>query len=345
MDAAATGRAGPSTELRAGPSTGLRTGPSTGLRAGVLLVNLGTPAAPTAAALRPYLREFLSDRRVVDLPRALWWPVLHGFILPLRPARVAKLYAHIWGPDGSPLLAHSRRLADALATRLPQVAVALGMRYGAPSVAQAVAQLRAAGATRLVALPLYPQFSRTTTASAEDALRAAAGTLPLQLIQDYHDDPGYIGALRDSVHRHWQRHGRGQLLLMSFHGLPARYTAAGDPYEAQCRASAMLLARSLGLADAQWRVSFQSRVGRARWSQPYTEEVLDRLPAEGVRRLDVVCPGFAADCLETLEEIALRGASRFHRAGGEALRYIPALNDDAAHADALAARVRALIPE
>ncbi|HUS23570.1 MAG TPA: ferrochelatase [Candidatus Binatia bacterium] len=307
---------------------------------GILLVNLGTPAAPTPAAVRAFLREFLSDPRVVDLPRVLWLPVLYGVVLPLRPRRVARQYAHIWRPEGSPLLHFSRGLAAGLAGRAAGAPLALAMRYGEPSIAGALAQLRTAGASRLTVLPLYPQYSRTTTASALDAVRAALALQDwrpeVRVVEQYADDARYIALLAQSVRAHWARHGRGDRLLISFHGLPSRLTEAGDPYEGQCRATAGALARALELAPEHWTISFQSRVGRARWTGPYTEEVLRALPVEGVRRLDVICPGFPVDCLETLEEIAVRGHATFRTAGGEALRYIPALNDDPEHAALLA---------
>ena len=317
------------------------------MNAGVLLVNLGTPDAPTAEAIRPYLREFLSDRRVVDLPRWLWLPILHGVILPLRPRRLAPMYAGIWGADGSPLLANTRKQRTALAAALAPMPVAEGMRYGQPDIASGLAQLRQAGIERLVVLPLYPQFSGTTTASAFDGVDAALQALgwqPQQVrIEDYHADDGYIGALAESVREHWAAHGRGQQLLMSFHGIPERYVARGDPYGRQCEATARHLAAALGLGDDQWQLCYQSRVGKAAWLGPYTDVVIPLLARRGVRRVDVVCPGFAADCLETLDEIAVRYAQEFVAAGGEALRYVPALNARPAHVDALARLVRARV--
>ncbi|MFP5306659.1 MAG: ferrochelatase [Gammaproteobacteria bacterium] len=313
-------------------------------RTGVLLVNLGTPDAPTAPAIRRYLREFLSDRRVVELPRALWLPVLYGFILPLRPRRLVHAYESVWTAQGSPLLAIGKAQRTALQQRLGnEVRVELAMRYGRPSIEAAIAALEAAGAQRLVVLPLYPQYSATTTASVLDAVFAALSArrrLPeLRTIGSYHDDPAYIAALAASVQAHWTQHGRGEHLLMSFHSIPQRYVDAGDPYAAECRRTAALLAERLQLPPEQWSISYQSRVGRGQWLTPYTDEHVAGLAARGVRRLDTLCPGFAADCLETLEEIAQRYAEDFRRAGGEALRYIPALNADAAHMDALAALV------
>jgi ferrochelatase len=311
---------------------------------GVLLVNLGTPDAPSAAAIRPYLREFLSDRRVVDLPRALWWPILHGIILPLRPRKLAPLYARIWRDDGSPLLAITRELAAALAGALAPVPVVAAMRYGRPSVAAGLAGLRAAGVTRVIALPLYPQYSATTTASAFDALDAAlaatAAPPRAERIADYHDDAGYVAALADSVREHWAAHGRGERLLMSFHGIPLRYVERGDPYAAQCAETARRLAAALELREGEWQVAYQSRVGKAAWLGPYTDVVIPDLARRGTRRLDVICPGFSADCLETLDEVAIRYRDAFVAAGGEALRYVPALNARPAHVAALARLVR-----
>ena len=308
-------------------------------KTGVLLIKLGTPEAPTAEAIRPYLRQFLSDPRVVDLPRWLWLPVLHGVILPLRPRKLAKLYGRIWRADGSPLLAITRELRDALARALAPLPVVEAMRYGQPDIAGAVAKLRDAGATRLVVLPLYPQYSGTTTASAFDGVDAALGTLgwaPQQRrVEDYHADAGYIGALADSIRAHWERHGRGDHLLLSFHGIPQRYAQRGDPYGRQCEATSRLLAGALQLRDGEWQLSYQSRVGNAAWLGPYTDVVIPLLARRGVKRLDVACPGFAVDCLETLDEVAIRYRDEFVAAGGEALRYVPALNAQPTHVSAL----------
>lgn len=321
------------------------TGPSTALRTGVLIVNLGTPSAPTAPAIRRYLREFLSDRRVVELPRVLWWPILNGVVLPLRPRRLAHAYASVWTERGSPLAAISRDQQQALQQRLGDDAiVALAMRYGEPSVAGTLAELQAQGVRRLLVLPLYPQYSATTTASVLDAVFAVferTRWLPeLRTVNSYHDDDGYVAALAASVRRHWDAHDRGDHLLLSFHSIPQRYFEAGDPYSCFCQKTARLLAGALDLSAERWSVSFQSRVGRAQWLSPYTDERVVELARSGVRRLDVICPGFAADCLETLEEVALRYSADFRNAGGEALRYIPALNADDAHVDALATLIR-----
>lgn len=313
--------------------------------AGVLLVNLGTPEAPTAAAVRPYLAEFLSDPRVIEYPAWLWKPILHGVILRVRPRRSAEAYARIWTPQGSPLRVGSEALAGALQAELGRrrngpIRVALAMRYGRPDVAGTIARLQAEGVRRLLVLPLYPQYSATSTGSVLDAVADAVKGLrwppELRTVNDYHDAPGYIEALAASVEAHWTAHGRGERLLLSFHGIPERYVRNGDPYFCQCQASARLLRERLGLDETEVQVSFQSRVGRERWLQPYTDATVHRLAAEGVRRLDVISPGFAVDCLETLEEIAMQNRDFFLEAGGEALRYIPALNAEPAHVTALA---------
>ena len=301
----------------------------------ILLVNLGTPAAPTPRAVRRYLGEFLSDPRVVQIPRWLWWPLLHGVILPLRASRVARKYAAIWLEGGSPLAVYTRELATALQQRMPKARVASAMRYGEPGVAAAIARLRDDGATRVLVLPLYPQYSGTTTASVADALSRCA-LLPTRMVDDYHLDPDWIAAIAASIRAHWQQHGRGAHLVLSFHGLPQRLVDQGDPYAAQCRASAQAIAAALALDGGQWTLSFQSRFGRARWRQPSTPDTRDALVARGVRRIDIACPGFAVDCLETLEEVAMMLAGRVAERGGE-LRAIACLNASPGHADALAA--------
>jgi ferrochelatase len=301
----------------------------------LLLVNLGTPTAPTPRAVRRYLREFLSDRRVVQLPRWLWWPLLNCVILPLRGARVARKYAEIWLPGGSPLAVHTRELAAAVQSRLPRWQVTHAMRYGEPAMAAALTQLRESGARRVLVLPLYPQYSTTTTASVADVLARDHG-LATRMIEDYHVDPGWIAAIAASIRAHWQANGRGEHLLLSFHGIPQRLVDGGDPYARQCAASATAIATALDLADADWTLSYQSRFGREPWLQPATADTLDALAARGVHTVDAVCPGFAVDCLETLEEISLQLADRV-QSRGCTLRYIPCLNATPVHAEALAA--------
>lgn len=317
-------------------------------RCGVLLANLGTPDAPTPAALRRYLREFLSDRRVVEAPRVLWWLLLNLVILPLRPRRSARLYRKIWTPDGSPLLATSQRLAAAVAELLREqlgrpVPVLLGMRYGRPSIAGALRTLRDQECSALVVLPLYPQYSASTTGSTFDAVAAEIGgwrRVPaLDFIDGYHDHPAYIDALAQSVRRVREAGDDENRLLFSFHGIPQRYADAGDPYPEQCAETARLVADRLDLADDGWQLAFQSRFGREPWLMPYTDQTLREWGASGLAAADVICPGFAADCLETLEEIALTGREQFQSAGGGAFRYIPALNDRPEHARVLAGLV------
>ncbi|WP_341920036.1 ferrochelatase [Hydrocarboniphaga effusa] len=318
-----------------------------GPRTGVLLINLGTPEAPTPAAIRRYLRPFLSDRRVVELPRPLWLMVLYGFILPLRPRKLAHSYQSIWmkpGPEGSPLMHHSLRQKTLIREWLfanigHEVPVALGMTYGEPSISGALDELESQGVRRVLVLPLYAQYSATSTAAALDAVFAALKPrrwLPeLRTINSYQDHGPFIDALADSLRKHWKIHGRGDHLLMSFHSIPRQYFLAGDPYFCQCHKTARLLAEKLELAEGSWSVSFQSRLGRQPWLQPYTDLVVLQLARSGVRTLDVICPGFAADCLETLEEVALRYRDDFIAAGGASFRYVPALNADAPHIEAL----------
>ena len=314
-------------------------------RTAVLLVNLGTPDAPTASAVRRYLAEFLHDYRVVSLSRWLWCPILHGVILPLRGPKVAKKYAEVWLPGGSPLAVHTADLAAAVQTRLPDVRVVYAMRYGNPSMGSAVAALRAEGVTEVAVLPLYPQYSTTTTASVADKVEmledeAKEGELDFRFIDEYHLDPAWVAAVADSIRTHWAEHGRGERLLFSFHGIPQRLVDAGDPYQRQVWASVDAIVAALGIAPDEARLTFQSRFGREPWLQPYTDKTLQALAAQGVKRVDVVCPGFAVDCLETLEEITMENAALFREAGGETLRYIPCLNASPAHADALASLAR-----
>lgn len=312
---------------------------------GVLVTNLGTPDAPETGALRRYLKEFLWDPRVVEVPRVLWWLILNGVILRIRPSRSAKAYRTVWTEEGSPLLSCARAQAagirERLAARVPgPVEVVLGMRYGNPSIPSALAQLQALNVERLLVLPLYPQYSASTTASTFDALAAVLMRwrwIPeLRFITRYHDEHGYLEALATSIREHWAEHGRGEHLVMSFHGVPRRYLDQGDPYHCQCVKTGRLLAERLGLEDGSWSTTFQSRFGREEWLKPYTDESIRALGRRGLKRIDVVCPGFSADCLETLEEIAEQNAEFFHEAGGETLSYIPCLNTRADHLDFLA---------
>jgi ferrochelatase len=303
-------------------------------RTAVLLVNLGTPRAPTAGEVRRYLNEFLFDPRVVEIPRPIWWLILRAIILPFRSSASAARYASVWGPDGSPLLANSERQQSALIAELKlrdiDVDVVLAMRYGDPSIPFALERLRREGATRLLVLPMYPQYSATTSASAFDSVAAVlqrSRNLPeLRWIRGFHDDPGYIDALRSSVLDYWSRHGRPDRLVMSFHGLPRRNLDQGDPYHCECHKTGRLLAEALGLGKDEYAVTFQSRFGRARWLEPYTADTLRALARAGVRRVDVVCPGFPADCLETLEEIGLEARADFLSNGGGEFHLIECLN-------------------
>lgn len=316
----------------------------------VVLANLGTPEAPTAAALRPWLAEFLGDPRVVEVRPRWWWRlILHGVILRVRPARSARLYRKIWTPEGSPERVYSERLCTAVADALAAGGkaaprVVLAMRYGRPALAPVLRRLQAEGVRRLLVLPLYPQYSGASTGSvldaAADAVKALRWPPELRVVNDYHAHPAWLDALAASIRAFWAEHGRGERLLLSYHGIPQRYADAGDPYPEQCLATSRALAARLELDPGQVLTSFQSRFGREPWLQPYTDALVRALPGQGVRRLDVACPGFAVDCLETLEEIALRNAAWFAEAGGEALRYIPALNASPGHARALAALIR-----
>ena len=308
-------------------------------KTGVLLVNLGTPEAPTPKAVKRYLKEFLSDVRVVDAPRLVWWFVLKVILL-IRPKPVAKAYAEIWWPDGSPLMVISKRQQAALQQALKaetgqDIPVALAMTYGQPSMEHAAQALRKQGVESIIVLPLYPQNSSSTTAAVFDRLATALKPCPhmpeLTFINDYHNHPDYITALANSVKQHWQQHGQGQKLLMSFHGIPQRYEDKGDPYPKQCRTTAKLLAEQLGLSDDQWLCSFQSRFGREEWVKPYTDETLKEWGANGVESVNVISPAFAADCLETLEELKEENREYFLHAGGKDYSYVPALNDNADH--------------
>ena len=301
----------------------------------VVLCNLGTPDAPTPAAVRRYLAEFLSDSRVVEIPRILWWPILHGIVLRLRPARSARKYASIWMAEGSPLKVWTERQAVLLEGYLGQrdhrVAVRYAMRYGKPSMASVLDAVKAAGAQRILILPLYPQYAASTTASIGDALAAwmcRVRNLPeIRFVKHYHDDPGYIDALARRVEEHWRVNGRPDRLVLSFHGLPLRSVALGDPYQSECLETGRLVAQRLKAPDDFVVVTFQSRFGKAEWLQPYTEPTLVGLARAGVGRVDVFCPGFTSDCLETLEEIDQEARAAFLAAGGRQFGYVPCLND------------------
>lgn len=311
---------------------------------GVLLVNLGTPDAPTVAAVRKYLAEFLWDPRVVEFPRPLWWLVLHAIILRIRPARVAKSYQSVWQDDGSPLLAISKNLCKALETHLPSqfpepLKIAIAMRYGTPSIEQELSNLRAANVQRLIVLPLYPQYSATTTGAVFDevarVLQQWRWVPSLRFIGQYHDHPAYIQAIAQHLQSYWQANEKPQRLLFSFHGLPQRYLHKGDPYFCQCHKSARLIAEHLRLDADFWHVSFQSRFGREPWLQPYTDETLKAWAAQGIDDVHIIAPGFSADCLETLEELAVENKHYFTQAGGKHFHYIPALNSSSEHVDLL----------
>ncbi len=304
-------------------------------KTGILLANLGTPDAPTPGAVKRYLRQFLSDKRVVDTSRLLWWPLLRGVILPIRSPRVAKLYQSVWMEEGSPLMVYSRRQQQALAARLPDTPVALGMSYGSPSLASAVDDLLAQGVEHIVVLPLYPQYSCSTVAAVWDELArilAKKRAIPgISFIRDYAEHPDYIHALAASVRASFAVHGEPDLLLLSYHGIPQRYANQGDDYPQRCRDTTRELVSALGLPPERVMMTFQSRFGREPWLTPYTDETLKMLGEKGTKHIQVLCPGFTADCLETLEEIAVQNREIFLEAGGKQYEYIPALNADAAH--------------
>jgi len=314
-------------------------------KTGVLLCNLGTPDGPTAKGVRRFLAEFLSDPRVVEIPRLIWWFILRLVILPLRPRHVAEAYASVWMDEGSPLMVYSKRQRQALAAQLSKtlgdLPVELGMCYGQPSVAEGLAKLRQAGVRRVLVLPLYPQYSATSTGAVFDAvtneLQRVRWIPELRFINDYHAEPALITALASSIKEYWAEQGRSsEKLLMSFHGLPKAMMMAGDPYSCECYVTARLLAEALELKDDEWQLTFQSRLGKAEWLKPYTDATLKQWAEQGVSSVDVVCPGFAADCLETLEEMAMQNRDLFLENGGSQYRYIEALNDRPDHIEMMA---------
>jgi ferrochelatase len=317
---------------------------------GVCVVNLGTPEAPTRKWVARFLREFLSDPRVIDLPRYLWLPLLNLVIIPLRAGRSAAAYRKIWLPEGSPLLVLTQRLVSRLAPMLDGIAMVVTcMRYGEPSIRTGLEQLRESGVEEVVILPLYPQYSDTTTASIYDAVEQGLIDLNwrprLHRVQQYYQHPLWIEAVASSIRDFRNANGASEKLIFSLHGIPERYIAQGDPYQDQCEKSVRVIVAALGLSDDEWLLTYQSRVGRESWLQPYTDKTLMELGASGTRHVQVVCPGFAVDCLETLEEIGMQNRKFFEQAGGEKLEYIPALNDSDAHARVMKALVMDSISE
>ncbi|NKB76558.1 MAG: ferrochelatase [Gammaproteobacteria bacterium] len=322
---------------------------------GVLLTNLGTPDSYKTSDVRKYLKEFLWDHRVVEVPRPIWWFVLNLIILNTRPAKSAKAYQKVWTEKGSPLMSISMDILDGIRTQFesdkspfmdqkPVIHLEFAMRYGNPSLASGLAALRDKGVDRILVLPLYPQYSATTTASTFDAVAKEVSKwrkIPeLRFINHYHDDENYITALASKINQHWDAHGRAEHLLMSFHGIPQAYFEAGDPYHCECHKTGRLLAEKLELSESQWTLSFQSRLGPKQWLKPYTDHTLMAMPEKGIKNIQVVCPGFSADCLETIEEIAMENRDTFMESGGELYEYIPCLNNSAEHLFALEALIR-----
>ncbi|EGU39998.1 ferrochelatase [Vibrio scophthalmi] len=309
---------------------------------GVLLVNLGTPDEPTAPAVKRFLSQFLHDKRVVDMTRWLWCPLLHGVILPIRAPKVAKLYQSVWMDEGSPLMVYSQRQAAKLAAQL-DIPVELAMTYGNPSLLSGLQALMAQGVEEVIVLPLYPQYSATTTAAVSDGLTLAFKQMAVipsyRLVRDYHQHPLYIKALADSVRRSWQKNGQADYLLCSYHGIPQRFADNGDIYPIHCQQTTQLLQQELGLSDEQIGMTYQSRFGREEWLQPYTDKTLEMLPSKGIKSIDVMTPAFAADCLETLEEISEECQALFKQHGGEHFNFIPCLNDDDGHIEMMRALV------
>jgi len=305
-------------------------------KTGVLLINLGTPDSPTPQALKPYLKEFLSNPRVIEIPRLIWLPILYGFILPFRPKQSAEKYAQIWTPEGSPLKVHTERqtalLTEILHNRLSQeLIIEYAMNIGNPSVASVLENMTRNGCDRILVVPLFPQYAASSTAAAMDAVFATLNTFrnmpAIRTIKQYHDHPGYITALSQNIRDYWDAHGQPEKLIISFHGIPRKNLDKGDPYYCFCQKTGRLLAEALNLTDPDYQICFQSRFGRAQWLQPYTSEILENLGKAETRRVDIVCPGFVSDCLETLEEIAIEGKKIFTEAGGKEYHYIPCLNE------------------
>lgn len=311
---------------------------------GVLLTNTGTPDAPTKKAVRRYLREFLSDRRVIQIPRIIWLPILYGLILTTRSSKSAALYQKIWTPAGSPLRVFMNLLATHLEKKVDSIRVEVGMNYGEPSILSALKKFCTKQIDSIVVLPLFPQYSHTSTASSFDRVKAALANCPssikVRYINDYHDHPAYIRALADSVTQTWQQSGSSNHLLISYHGIPERFVEQGDPYAAQCERTAQLLADALQLKPDQWTLCYQSQFGYDKWLKPSTQALFTELPKKGIKEVDIICPGFAVDCLETLEEISIRGNELFTASGGKALRYISALNDSDKQLELLAELIR-----
>lgn len=310
------------------------------LKTGILLTNTGTPDAPTTSAVRTYLREFLSDPRIVQIPRIIWLPILYGIILTLRPQKSAALYQKIWAPAGSPMRIHMGSIKTQLQSRLGEnYVIELGMNYGTPSIASGIEKLKQAGVSRMIILPLFPQYSNTSTGSTYDRVNRALSQWrnhpETHTIHDYAANPDYIHALSASIQEHWIAHGKPDHLLISFHGIPERLVKAGDPYQTQCEQTAHMLANTLKLKDTEWTLCYQSQFGYDKWLKPSTQVLLEELPGKKVKCLDVACPGFSVDCLETLEEIAITGKEAFLNAGGEELRYIRALNDSSQQVELL----------
>lgn len=314
-------------------------------RTAILLLNLGTPDAPTAAAVKPYLKEFLSDQRVVELPKLLWQPILRGLVLTFRPKKSAHAYEKVWFKEGSPLEVYTHRQAEALAKHLPDIIVRHAMTYGNPSVANVLAELKAQGVGKLLVIPLYPQYAGSSTGAALDKvfqeLLLQRNQMSVRTVSRYYDDAAYIQAMKQHIEAYWAQNGRGEKLMLSFHGIPQKHHDDGDPYPDECHHTAKLLAQALGLSEQEYIVSFQSQFGKSQWVKPSTQALFDELPKQGTTKLDVFCPGFMADCLETMEEIAIMGREQFHDAGGKEYRYIPCLNDSADWITALAQLSRA----